>query len=126
MSKKYDFKYQVYIDNNNGNGFSKDDVRTVAKKQNLTGGMDGLIVVSVDRESINSNDSIYGIGIEVCSVGLSTLERFCSWCLMADNLLKGPSLPDFARNICEEAVKQFREKEKKVKEAAQNNKLGVL
>ena len=48
------------------------------------------------------------------SIGMESAEKFCTWCLMARNLLKDPSLPKFARDIYEHAVKQFGKFEKEL------------
>ena len=51
MTKKYNFKYQITTDTNNGKGFSEDELKTTIEKSRITGGSDGLFVASIVRNN---------------------------------------------------------------------------
>ncbi len=107
MTKKYDFKYNFSMDDNNKNGFTANGKETIREKQKLTGLTDGMLFTSIIKTTIANSDSFYRLDATLHSIGLSVPEIFCAWCLTASSLLKNPDLPDFARDICEKVVKQF-------------------
>ena len=111
MTKKYDFKFQTNIDDNNGNGFAANEIETIRERRRAAGGTDGVVFISVVRTLVGNNNNvpIIGLDAEISSVGLSTQEKFCVWCLLARNLLKDPDLPDFVRDVYETALKQNNE-----------------
>lgn len=117
MTKKYDFKYHLSMDDNNKNGFAANKIETINGKQKLSGGADGAFFIPATRIALNDKVSAYRLDVGFYSVGLLTQEKFCMWCLMASNLLKSPNLPDFARDICENVVKQFDELHEEINQA---------
>ncbi len=106
MTKKYDFKYALNIDTKNLSGSDKSDIEIIAEESKVAGEADGFFFVTMIRRLIDNN-----IFIEIDStiLGTSAEEEFCIWDSLAKDLLTHPDLPDFMKEICENAVKQFHE-----------------
>lgn len=108
MIKKYAFKYQIILDDNDGNGFKEDEVEKIESPEKLVGLMDGAIFVPISKIKKNKDDYFYKLDSRVFSKRLDGLDEFCVWCLMAEGLLENTSLPTFVRDIYEDVIKRFR------------------
>jgi len=107
MTKKYDFKYALNIDTKNLSGSDKSDVEIIAEESKMAGEADGFFFVTVSRQL---NDAGHFIDIDSTILGTSAEEEFCIWDSLAKDLLaRRTDLPDFMKEICENAVKQFHE-----------------
>ena len=106
MTKNYNLKYELNIDTNNLLGFNQGDVEKITDDSKMAGEADGFFFVTMIRRLIDNN-----IFIEIDStiLGTSAEEEFCIWESLAKDLLTHPDLPDFMKEICENAVKQFHE-----------------
>ncbi len=106
MTKNYNLKYELNIDTNNLLGFNQGDVEKITDDSKMAGAADGFFFVTMIRRLIDKN---LFIEIDSTILGVSAEEEFCIWESLAKDLLAHPDLPDFMKEICENAVKQFDE-----------------
>lgn len=113
MSKKYDFKYQMTIETNNGKGFSEDKLETTIEKSKIIGGSDGLFVASIVRK--NTHKPYYEVDTDFFVLKMTESEMFSVWHLLAKVLSKKSNLSSILKNICANTVKQMNKMQKEFK-----------
>ena len=112
MTKKYDFKYQVTLDDNNGYGFAKDEVRIIDEKYKRADGADGLIIISIVKKKMA--DSYYALLPDFARMQVTDKELFAIWCYLADILSEKTDLSIHMKNICKHALIQFNNLQKEL------------
>ncbi len=105
MTKKYNFKYQMTTDTNNGKGFSEDELKTTIEKSRITGGSDGLFVASIVRN--NTHKPYYEVDTDFFILKMTESEMFSVWHFLAKVLSKKSNLSIILKNICASTVKQL-------------------
>jgi hypothetical protein len=112
MTKKYNFKYQVTLDDNNGYGFAQDEVRIIEEKYKRADGADGLIIISIVRKK--TANSYYELLPDFASMQITDQELFSIWCYLAGILSEKTDLSIHMKNICAYTLMQFNNLQKEL------------
>lgn len=108
--EKYKLKYELYFDNNNGDGFTEDDIKSEVEKNEHLGACDACVFVSIIKSEGESFSVKFGSfdGSKKDITQISNIDLFKVWGLLAEKLSEEME-EGFGKELTKETASKIRE-----------------